>query len=137
MPRGGVLPLMMFWIEVEFEAGSRVPNLMTCSCQSGVRVVGIEEDLPSQGLLETLLLQRALLHLVWSWSCSEEESSEFRGVLLSRAFLLSCLTARPRTEQNTALTSSPKFLVFIFYIFQILVVKTEVNKADVQRILSV
>lgn len=50
MPRGGVLPLMMFWIEVGFEAASGVPNLMTCSCQSGVGVVAIEEDLPSQRL---------------------------------------------------------------------------------------
>lgn len=50
MPRGGVLPLIMFWIEAEFEAGSGVPDLMTCSCQSGVRVVGTREDLPSQRL---------------------------------------------------------------------------------------
>lgn len=48
MPRGGVLPPMMFWVEAEFEAGSGVPNPMTCSCQSGAGEVALEEDLPSQ-----------------------------------------------------------------------------------------
>lgn len=67
---------MMFWIGAEIEAGSGVPNLMTCSCQSGIRVVGIGEDLFSQRLLEMLLLQRALLHLVWNWLCSEEETQK-------------------------------------------------------------
>lgn len=76
MPRGGVLPPMMFWIEDEFEAGSGVPNLVTCSCQGGVGVEGTGEDLPSQRLLEMLLLQKALLHLVWNWSCSGEETQK-------------------------------------------------------------
>lgn len=50
MPRGGVLPWILFRIEAEFEADSEVPNLMTCSCQSGVKVVGTVEDLSSQRL---------------------------------------------------------------------------------------
>lgn len=40
----------MFRIEAEFEAESELPNLMTCSCQSGVKGVGIVQDLPSQRL---------------------------------------------------------------------------------------
>jgi len=40
----------MFRMEAEFEAESEVPNLTTCSCQRGVRVVGIVEDVPSQRL---------------------------------------------------------------------------------------
>lgn len=53
--------------------------------------------------------------------------TESRGVLLSRAFPLTNLTAGPRTKQNAAL-SSLKFLAVIFSRVWIPVVKTKMRK---------
>lgn len=96
---------------IEFEAGSGVPNLMACSCQSGVRVAGIGEDLPSD--CEKYFYKE--LWCIWFGTGHAQRKKprkfrrEFRGVLLSRIFLLSYLTATPRTKQNTVLSSCLEF----------------------------
>lgn len=125
MPRGGVLPLMIFWIEFGFEAGSGVPNLMTCSCQSGVRVAGIEEDLYSQRLWEIHLQSGLELVMITGRNPgSLEQNSEG----FAKQSLWSCVTARPRTEQSTALSSPAKPSAFVFSVFLIPVVRSKVRK---------
>lgn len=102
---------------------------MTCSCQSGVRVVGIVKichlkDCEKYSLCKELFCIRVGTSQTWRKK-PKQFRPKFKGILLSKTYLLSYLTALPRTKQRTALPSYLKFLTFIFPIFWIPVIKTE------------